>query len=97
MDDRLVLEDVEPGAGDRAGLERLTSAASSTTGPRVVLTRNARGFIASRWGADQVPRLLGERAVERDHVGGRQQLLEGQERRAPARPRLSGPARRRPL
>ena len=48
-DRRLVLEDVECGTCDRAGTRSATTSAdSSTTCPRAVLTRTAVGFIATR-------------------------------------------------
>ena len=42
---RLVLEDVERGAGDRPARSASTSASSSTIGPRLVFTSTAVGFI----------------------------------------------------
>jgi hypothetical protein len=43
VDRRLVLEHVEAGAGDRAGLEQSDRSSSSTISPRAVLTRIACG------------------------------------------------------
>jgi len=42
---RLVLEDVQAGAGDHVGGQGLGQADSSTTGPRLVFIKMALGFI----------------------------------------------------
>ena len=74
-----------------------SSAAGSTIGPRAVLTSSAVGFIranASR--ADQVPRVLGERAVQRHEVRALEQLVERHAARARAVEHLHAEALRAP-
>ena len=73
---RLDLEDVQGGAAEPPWSSASTRAASSTTGPRAVLTRIAVGFIREPPGVDQVARLLRQEDVQRDDVGLAQELLE---------------------
>ena len=85
---RLVLEDVERGAGDRPRSSAATSAASSTTCPRAVFTSTAVGFIAASASASMRCRVSRrQRAVQRDDVGAR---------RSSAGRSSSAPGERRP-
>ena len=74
-----MLEDVEGGAGDRPlgqrGDERLL--VHDRAAARVH-EHGRRLHPGQRGGVDQMPRLVGQRQVQRDDVGGREQLVERQ-------------------
>ena len=78
VDRRLVLEDVEAGAGDLALAPACGSASfSSITSPRAVLTMMACGRSSFRRRADSRWKVAGRvRAVDRDDVHPRQHLVE---------------------
>ena len=73
----LFLEHVEGGAREMAGIERrLQRRLVDQSAARAIDDARAFLHLADGVGGDDVPRLVGERRMQRDEIGARQQIVQ---------------------